>query len=460
MKKLSQQDEKDIINELSAKVNNLLSESTSGTDFQSKLEKDNFKTIVACQDDGIASLTGDEDEEVEPYAKPTENVQQNINILQPKAKSEGCKIYQFNQAGAQKEVERDMKQNKAYFETTADAQPATVQDINNTIADVDLAEIEKNLYKEYDKIMEKETQAFKNHRKAAIESKKTEWASDKIGYVKNTYDYKGEPKEFQMAVQRVNWGEILAKDATTPDLAIERLRSFVTYNIKKYYGGWNRIQTIVVRDQQLIINNVCYMPAIEKEHLNANIFPLDTIDYIRNGCMAQFFNWKVLKQMNHLHLIDIDDVNFFTTYVADDLELGRRIGVSSLFRIVPSLDELIIGDESITLESLNTPASVPIKQKVATSKRFLTFSDNYKVNIYGISNGIQDYMFNNLKTYANNRGNKGLFRFCCGTLARAGLTGVAGVLNFGAHLGGAIIQTIKHSFTPISESEIYNNPEQ
>lgn len=288
----------------------------------------------------------------------------------------------------------------------------------------------------------------------AVEAQK-KWTDIPVAYKSGCYtNAQGKEVQIKKELEPVEWGEVLSKKASSSDEAIERLRSFITFSIKKKYGGWSRIKSIVVRSEQLIINDTMYVPVIEKKYINSEIFPVDTLDYIQNGCIAQFFNWNYLKSMSNLYSLDIDDVNFYTSTVGADLKVGRRIGVGTVFNVCDSLEVLTLGSETVTREKLLTKESVPIKEKVNVSKRFWNFNDGYKLNICKGTNGLQDFTLNNLKNYATNRGNKGLFRYCLGTMARATLFAGAGVANLASHLAWGVKNLLSTAMTPVSDEDL------
>ena len=447
---MTKEQEKRIMGNFAAQVNALLGNSSSGKEFLTNIETSNNEQVIAREDDGIDPLSYDYDldEKLEEYVQETQVSQ---TMYDGTEKSDN--IINFERL-AKAQHKRDEEQNTGYFKNSEESKPATQEVIKESFEDVNLDDLQARIIAQTDDILKRDQPKLHQAKQKAAQSKKTEWASDNIAYHDSTYSSNGETKQFRKAIQHVNWGEILQKDAKTPAEGLDRLRSYITYNIKKYFGGFNRINTIVVRDQQLIINDVCYMPAIEKKYISPQIFPVDTIDYIESGCIASFFNWKYLKEMTNVVLIDIDDTNFYTTIIADDIGVGKRIGVSSLFNICHNLNTLIIGGEPITQEGLHKPESLPIKEKVATSKRFMNFSDGYKINVYANTNGLQNYTFTNLKNYATNRGNKGLFHFCCGTVVRAGLAGIAGAVNLGAHIIGGIKNVLVTATTPVSENDL------
>lgn len=228
------------------------------------------------------------------------------------------------------------------------------------------------------------------------------------------------------------------------------LCNLITYEVLKNFPN---AHTIAVSDNALIINGTCFQPNIND---NSVKFPLDSIQYIRSGCIAPFFDWSscIKCYKRTLKVLSFDDTTFYTTYVADSIGVGRKIGVSTAFRIFPELEELYIGGEYITREELNSPKSAEIKKKVATSKRFSNLYDGYQLNICGATRSFQNFGINSLKNYATNRGNKGFIRYAFGTTARLGLAAVGVATNFLTHTVRAIGRLIKDATTSIDDSDL------
>lgn len=310
-----------------------------------------------------------------------------------------------------------------YFTKAEDMQPVGVEDIESAFSSENVEQSKIN----------------------SANTEFTNWHGDDISYKYCTYKVGNTTKQFKLAKVNVSWGSQFKEGVEHIPRNIEVLRSLVTKGIYEFYGGWSRITEIVVMDSMLIMNGVCYSPIIEDSQFP--MFPLDTLDYIKNGCIAPFFDWKYLKDMKRLSVLSIDDETFYANEVANDLKLSRNIGVASIFNTCSNLMTFILGGRVIHRDELYSDRSVPMKKSLAKVKRNMVFSDGYKINVYDATNGVQDYMFGNLKTYAMNRGNKGLFRFCLGTTVRAGLAGVSGIVNASTHLLGGVFQVLKEMCT-------------
>ena len=297
---------------------------------------------------------------------------------------------------------------------------------------------------------------FEDAKKKAETSKNVAWV-DRIIEPKAGHVLLGE-REMTYSIKRntVDWGKEFASGSEYTVNNLATLRKLISKDIYNKFGGWGSVNELDITGGQLIINQILYVPVIEKQYLSR--LPLDTADYMTGGCIAPLFDFSVLKAMKRLHTFYCDDVNFYLINIGADLGLGRRIGVSSLFDICGNLLTVTLGNETVRREDLNKPESVPIKERLKREKVSVAMSDGYKINVYAGTNGLQNYMFSNLKNYATNRGNKGIIRFCCGTVVRAGLASASGILNLGVHLiGGAVkqgVRMLRDGTTPVSGDEV------
>lgn len=405
-----------ICEELGTMFGVMANASTSPQDFKSNIDEASYNTALSMSDDGSSRPLTPSDVNVSAY-----KVSQVMFDGTPKSQ-EAIN----DEVVARAEVEMNKSSLKSWGSLDA---PATPQYVANTLGTCSLVSDTSQVMTTFNNNLKSETKKTKKLKQYAIAKQNTDYS--------NTYK-----KVSSIVKEPVDWGQVLSKEAQNPEDAFNRLREFITNKIEEKYGGWSRITSIVVRDSCLVINNTMYVPVIESKYINADIFPLDTLNYIKEGKLAYLFNWKSLKMMNNLYSVDIDDASFYVTTVGADLGFSRSIGVVSIFRSCRSLKVFTLGNETITRDNLNKPESAPIKTKVDTTKRFMNFSDGYSLNIYAGTNGIQSYMLNNLRQYATNRGNKGLFRFCTGTLVRAGLFTSAGVVNLATHMIGGVLSAM------------------
>ena len=370
----------------------------------------------------------------------------------------GYKQVVIEQETAKKEADR------LYYETSQEKQPATPQQVKDSfempinIADL-IIEQGINAIKNPPPLMQKAKEKSANDPKKLAKFT----ASEKLFYAENTTESNGEPLKYKVVGQKVDWGRLIAEEGGTPEYNLAKFRAFVTQTVRDYFGGFDRIKTIVVRGENLIINNVCYSPMIDNQYLqNSKMFPLDVLDYIKDGRVAPLFNWKYLRSMRNLTLLDIDDTNFYITDIASDIGVGRRAGLTTIFKYIPSLEIFILGGEKVSLEDLesNTESAKVVKKKISMFKHFKNFEDGYKFSVLSGTNSLQAYTVNNFKNYANNRGDKGWLKFTGGVLVRGALAGVGLGINGIAHLAKGVFNTVKEVYkagtTPVDMNDVMN----
>lgn len=465
---MSEDSQSRVMNKFCSFVDDVLATSASGTEFQGKVEESVANARIAREPDGVSLIdtsdevsynekrkeyhelyerwgnsTGKEADELADklialenefpelqYDKFTDDIYKNMPPEQAQQKAvDLCK----------REILENKKQaDKAYFKVSEDKKPPTKEQIFNSFGtDINLNDLGRKIINNTKEMLSREPKAYHEECKKAAQK---EWAdTDKVAYRKNTYESNGKTVEYTEAAQKVDWGRLIANKSSSVHDNLERLRDFVSRQIFDYFGGFKRITSIVVRSQQLIINNVCYTPIIDPKFVkDASVFPLDSLDYIRNGYIAPLFNWKHLRRMTRLTLLDIDDTNFYLNDIASDIGAGRRAGLTTIFNLIPSLQTFILGGDVVNEDEVNTEQGRKVKEKIAKHKHFMNFSDGYQFNVYNGTNGLQNWTMNNLKNFANNRGNRGIFRFSAGLVGRGVIAGVAGAINLGVHLiGGA-----------------------
>lgn len=367
----------------------------------------------------------------------------------------------------QVKVAHDVAKNEAdrlYYETSQEKQPTTQKQINECFG------IPNNIEQ---LIIEQGMQAINNpppemqkaKERAANDPKKEirYRASEKLYYSENTTESNGEPLKYKVVGQATDWGRLISEEGGTPEYNLAKLRAFVTQSVRDYFGGFNRMKSIVVRGEMLIINGIAFSPRLDKQYLSdSKTFPLDTLDYIQGGRIAPLFHWKYLRSMKNLTLLDIDDTNFYLSDIASDIGVGRRAGLITIFKYVPSLEIFILGGEKVCLDDLenNTESAKVVKKKISVFKHFKNFEDGYKFSLYNGTNSLQSYTVNNFKNYANNRGDKGWLRFTGGVLVRGTLAAVGLGVNGIAHLAGGVFNTLKDVWssgtTPVDMNDVMN----
>lgn len=338
--------------------------------------------------------------------------------------------------------------------TTAARTPIKPSDVINMFGRQKNEQVNHNVGHETDR-----TEEFAKAEEKVVDTPRTTWADSKMSTKPGETMVNGQPYAYKFIRQKVDWGKSLGSKPEDVYDNLLLLKRKITSGVRLQFGDWSRITEIVVVGEQLIINKIMYVPMIEKQYIQ--YMPLDTQDYLYSGHLAPLFDWSVLKKMTNLRVLSIDDVGLFVTTVSDDLGLSRRAGVSSLFNICDSLDLVILGQDSVTRDTLNTEESEPIKRSIRRNRKFLNLFDGYKLDVYAGTSAFQDWTCGNLRNYATNRGDKGIFRYLGGVCTR-GIVATAGLaLNAGVHVMGGIAKTVKavlhDASTPITKEEAFGS---
>lgn len=287
------------------------------------------------------------------------------------------------------------------------------------------------------------TEAFENAERDAIN--RTDWAEQEMNITAGRAKIGKRNLDYSLVRNPVGWGEELSDDPSKVLDNLETVKSRISSDIYSQFGGWSRITNLVVLDNQLIINNVMYVPLIEPQYINR--LPLDVSDYICCGHLAPLFDWKYLRKMSHLTTFVCDDPTFYVTYIADDLGLGRRIGASSLFKVCGRLSLLRIGNDEITRDKLYTKESVNIKKAVNKQKRFQNIGDMIGTKIYSCTGKLASSGWHSLKDYATHKGNKGMPEYLVGIAVRTVGLGIKSVPHVAAHIVGGFFAACKETFS-------------
>ena len=230
----------------------------------------------------------------------------------------------------------------------------------------------------------------------------------------------------------------------SPENNYKVLRDYVTLDVREKFPT---IRSIYVQDNRLIVNDVCYTITMEENI----ILPLDLKGSFNKDTnqIAPFFRWDTIRYTDELTVLSFDSADFIQKYVAKDLRMSHGVGVDTFFRVVPSLNLLYVNGDKIDREHKDTELSgrAKLKLKFATKKK--QFLNGFNTTPYAITGGLLKWNIKNLKNYATNRGQKGVFRFSMGCIARAGLCGFGAVFHFVNYL-------FRNAFVPLSQEDLGN----
>lgn len=291
------------------------------------------------------------------------------------------------------------------------------------------------------------SKACKKYAREAYGSKSTDrHINDKTMYKKDTVMMNGKETKFTRVKETPNWSIDFQECLTNDDKArnFDQLRIKITDAIFNYYGGFTRMNTIIVRNYQLIINGVCYMPVFSNSMLEK--FPFDVADYVREGCLAPLLDWGYLTKMTSLKILSFDTIEFVMTYVSEDLGAGRVFSPIGLFSICKNLEILEIDGEVVTYPLENEKSVKRVQRIEDNAKSCSRFNRVYDVYTDNVCNkffgGARRWTFNNLVNYANNRGNKNIFMYTGGIISRGIVSGAAGTLELGSRTVGGITKGV------------------
>lgn len=303
---------------------------------------------------------------------------------------------------------------------------------------------EEELEREFEDFLEQE-EIEDFHRQAYESTENEEQINPERVYRRNTTKLGKRIIKYSRPKMKADWKFDFIDSLGESDCMnnLEMLSEEITQGVFRAFGNSSRISTIYVDSGMLIVNNVCYAPDLDFPEDVIRGFPMDTWGYLESGCLAYFFDWGYLEHLHGLRVLAFDDSNFVLTCVADGVGLGRKFGISSLFRICPDLQELYIEGEQVGCDGkpiYNNNSKV--NRKMNRNIRLNNILDGFNLDIYGGTNGLQNFFANSTMDYIRNRGNKNLFRYGMGVVARAGATAGAFGLNLGTHVVGGTLKTI------------------
>lgn len=232
---------------------------------------------------------------------------------------------------------------------------------------------------------------------------------------------------------------------------------FITAQVRKDFGGWDKVRSIAVSGDYLIINRIMYTPEFGLNHDKyTQSLPIDLSGLFDESAYARFFNWAKLGQMVNLSSLSFDDASFFAQEIAPYFSARKTSEIEMLFKRMPRMQELVLGSDVITRSELEGGSKdlkaggsggnvMKVVRKEKLRNRLLT---GFKLDVVGGSDSIRSFTSDSLKNYAKNRGDKGLLRYGGGILARSGLAFAGLVQNFGCHL----IRNIKNIVTGNEET--------
>ena len=289
------------------------------------------------------------------------------------------------------------------------------------------------------KVFFESERAKKQLEKERQSSQQPKQCDNTVMFRKNTATFNGQPFEYKVMQREVNWGTAFTKSFTMDDSItnFDKLNEKIIEDIKLAYGDLSRITDIAVISGMLIINGIQYYPLCkDKDFLNG--LPFDCADYFKSGAIAEIFDFGYLYYMPYLTNLKIDSMEFVIRKFAYDIGIEGQFKVPLVFKAFKNLKFLEIGDMSFVRpgKSINTNE----EEVEETLERHARVSEIYDSYVAKNADRFTGWTFNNMKTYACNRGNRGFLRYAFGTTLRTGAFVAVGTGNLALKTGSWVLK--------------------
>lgn len=289
------------------------------------------------------------------------------------------------------------------------------------------------------KVFFESERAKKQLEKERQSSQQPKQCDNTVMFRKNTATFNGQPFEYKVMQREVNWGTAFTKSFTMDDSItnFDKLNEKIIEDIKLAYGDLSRITDIAVISGMLIINGIQYYPLCkDKDFLNG--LPFDCADYFKSGAIAEIFDFGYLYYMPYLTNLKIDSMEFIIRKFAYDIGIEGQFKVPLVFKAFKNLKFLEIGDMSFVRpgKSINTNE----EEVEETLERHARVSEIYDSYVAKNADRFTGWTFNNMKTYACNRGNRGFLRYAFGTTLRTGAFVAVGTGNLALKTGSWVFK--------------------
>jgi len=277
----------------------------------------------------------------------------------------------------------------------------------------------------------------------------TEESYKRIKYAE--HEYSQQPGIAYVGKEKLNYRPYFGELSLGTDVAnFDNLRKSLTEDVGRAFNGWGRIRRIDVVGEQLIVNNVLYAPTLSPDILS--LLPLDARSYVQGGCFASLFDWSALRSMTGIYSLSFDDASFFVTVVSSDLGLGRRAGISSLFRICRSLDIITICGESVSRDELYTPKSYDAKMRVGKARLYADKTDFFYMSCHS-KESLKDICMDSIRRVMHSRSSKFIKFLGIGAIGAAGLVLGTAITakNVLPYAGRLLVNMFKDGMRPVEK---------
>lgn len=123
----------------------------------------------------------------------------------------------------------------------------------------------------------------------------------------------------------------------------------VMEEIKKLFGGYDRITSVELTSTGLVINGVAFKPQFSDEIIDS--MPIDMKFKVQRGNIVDIFAFEKLLKFKNLEVLRIDTVRLAEGRVARELYLNPKRGWSDMFRKFRYLQYIDIAGNRITKDS-------------------------------------------------------------------------------------------------------------
>ncbi|MGF2715706.1 hypothetical protein ACQUY5_26245 [Bacillus cereus] len=209
----------------------------------------------------------------------------------------------------------------------------------------------------------------------------------------------------------------------------------LTKDIIKTYGGYDGIESLVVQDGGLIINNQKYSKKIPDIKLQG--LPVDKIQQIQNANYAHIFNFAHLTKMKRLAHMSIDSKDFAVMKIRQDLGVRGEFSAVTIFKSVENLYYLSIGGQKFERNTL--------EEDIARSSNFFRSSRKRELVANDLDNWGTNSVNRSWDSTKNMYKRKG-WGYKVGGTAMLGVTAVSGALVYGAKGMRGLTKGIKDLF--------------
>lgn len=275
------------------------------------------------------------------------------------------------------------------------ATPEDVETVFNAGADSDETDDKRNVFQRYkDKVKNLyKTPQFKARKCEAYDSDETNTqAESNTYYTDGSIVLNKQSVNIRVAKIEVDWAkELEGKLTRNNDVNLALVSKYITKDVIRVMGGLHRIKSLIVADDSLIVNKIVYVPLLKNRDILVQKLPLDVAGCITKGRIAQLFDWGTLLDMPNLAAMYIDTAEFFMYNIAPALKYKGQLEVVQVFKKLKSLQELGIGKNTVTRNSLIsakstnsvTTESASIDTKIKKRYKVREFTDKLNLDITG-----------------------------------------------------------------------------